>query len=185
MSKIKYILLEGLPGCGKSSFIFLLQSFKLSFSVLPDFGNPKFLESDFFIDYNWVIDIECQKSQLSLRSRRPLVIQERGFLSILAFHAAMDKLTNEKTYTVIEDRLKIAVASSRLIIPDLIIIPLIEPAQSMKNQPGVILKMWKDISILEEIQNYYIWYSRKPLFHEKVLVVHWIKFHDIGINLLS
>ena len=173
MIKKHYVLLEGLPGSGKTTLIEFLRGRNHSFSLLPDYGNPKDLAADFMMDYSWIIDIESQKSRLALRAKKTVTLQERGYLSILACHYMLQQLQIENNYEKVLEEICNNVKNNLLIIPETIVISTISPTQSRIHQPGTKLEMWQNVEKLKLIQEYYLKYAEKPLFGERIITANW------------
>ena len=171
MANFQYILLEGLPGAGKTTLLTKLHASTLGLSEIPDVGNPKTLPPEFKVDWRWIVDVECLKSSLAKYAHNDVVIQERGYLSVLACHYALEKNGLEKTYLQVEKSIANDVHNGRLTLPTLTVVATLTPEDSLHRQPGTVLSMWHNPVLLADIQSYYIRYATQPLFGEKVVCI--------------
>lgn len=166
----KYILLEGLPGAGKTTYLNEAGS-RFNYNLVPDFGNPAELGKTFQMDWRWIVEIECQKSRLAVRGNADIVFQERGYLSVLAVHYMLEQLNEEKTFSEVTREIAKLISSKIFILPHTIIVINTTVEQSCLRQPGTRLNMWKDPQKLALIQNYYFDYAKDPMFGEKIVII--------------
>jgi len=162
----KSVLLEGIPGAGKTTMCNRVRESGFQVNIVPDIGNPAALDGEFCIDYTWVIDVECLKSGLSRRSRAPFSIQERGYLSVLAFHWALRDGSYERVLGEFQKRFRTGAFTP----PDVTVVLPLPVELSRVRQPGVRMESWRDMQMLNAIQDYYVSYSKSTLFGEKVVI---------------
>lgn len=162
-----HIVIEGLPGAGKTTLINRWCQDPRCV-LIPDIGNPKFLEKDFFIDKQYIMYQEILKHHLVNLSKFPFVLQERNYLSVLAFHKALEIKGVETCYKDVFTMISNLIKKRQLTPPDLIQIIDICPEESTKFQPSVMMELWKDVTGLGIIRDFYRDYSLKPMFGEVV-----------------
>ena len=164
-----HVVLEGLPGAGKSNLI--KQWCKDSRCMfIPDIGNPKFLEPDFNIDRQYILLQESLKHHLVHLAKRPYVLQERNYLSILAFHKSLEIRGIENSYKDILEQVTLMIESGQLASPDYLLLIDIPPEQSHQHQPNVMMDTWKNLNSLGIIRKFYVQYAKNPLFGENILI---------------
>jgi thymidylate kinase len=166
----KYILLEGIPGTGKTTFI---REFRKThdISLVDDLGNPGGLESEFKMDWNWVLEMERQKSCLAKRGRFNYIFQERGYLSVLACHWMETELGMNNSYLAIKQKFIQMIEQDFFELPDITIVFTMEVEHSKERQPATRLEMWQNPQKLELIQNFYLDYAKNPFFGESIKLV--------------
>lgn len=162
----KCVLLEGIPGAGKTTMCNRLREGGFAVNVVPDIGNPATLDNAFFMDYVWVLDVECLKSRLARRARASMSIQERGYLSVLAFHWS----AHDGSYERVRDELLRRFRVGAFIPPDVTVVFPLPVELSGVRQPDVRMPVWRDVSMLNEIQKYYATYCADVLFGERVVM---------------
>lgn len=172
-SKSSYIHLEGLPGAGKSTWLTQLIQRDRQCVLIPDLLNPKIYKG-FNISIDFILDAERIKSRL-MRYCLPqhMYLQERGYLSALAYHYSQDQLASTTTYQPLLQTISKLIDQGEIIIPDLIIIADVdlELARFRKHQGEVTYKIWRDPVSLQIIYRFYLDYFQNPLFKERVVVV--------------
>jgi len=168
--KTNYILFEGLPGGGKTTNINKLLHYP-DCAIIPDIGNPNGLDSLFEINWNYLIELEYIKSYLIQHSKAYFTFQERGYLSILAFHYAEKMLGLNEIYSEAYKEIEKKIKNGLIILPDLMILIDIEPKFSQERQPGVKLFIWKNTESLNHMWKFYSDYARNPFFGEKVMSI--------------
>jgi hypothetical protein len=166
-----YIHFEGIPGGGKTTIIKRLLE-EQDACLIPDFGNPKDLDKRFRLTWNYIMELEILKSSLVKYASTRLVLQERGYLSILAFHKAQDLMDqkSQANYTSVLNAVKDSVGRGLLFVPDTIFIIDLDYNLSRLRQPHVIMPEWRDREYLEIINQFYGDYAKAPLFGEQVIV---------------
>jgi len=163
----KYLLLEGIPGGGKSTFILEAVENK-EIAIVPDIGNPATLSEYFLMDWKWVLSVECLKSELGCRTKKTVCIQERGYISLLACHFSLEQLGWESTFESVVQAVKTAVDNGHLHLPTKTIIFDLSPDTSKLRQPSTRMAMWKNKRSLAFIRQFYSDYSKKPWFGESI-----------------
>lgn len=163
----QYILIEGIPGAGKTTAIAALLA-RPDVCLIPDLANPKAVPAAFSLRWTFVLEAECLKSSLSRCTTSAFVLQERGFLSVLAYHFAEDELTGTITYPAVAAAVERAVAEQRLVIPHRINVIDVATPTSVTRQPGVHYDAWKTPDVLDAIRTFYHRYAERPWFGETV-----------------
>ncbi|MDR0630848.1 MAG: hypothetical protein LBF70_02340 [Holosporales bacterium] len=158
------------PGTGKTTFI---KEFRKAhaISLVEDLGNPGSLEAEFKMDWDWVLEMERQKSRLAKRGRFDYIFQERGYLSVLACHWMETELGMNKSYLTIKQKLIQMIEQDFFALPDITIVFTMKAEHSKERQPETRLEMWHNPQKLELIQNFYFNYAKKPFFGENIKLI--------------
>lgn len=161
-----YVLIEGLPGGGKSTAITAVVNKTDGFVIVDDICNPCLYAQNYRMDWAWVVLAESMKSQLAKRAEG-IGLMERGYLSLLAFHAAEDILMRTNRCREVAMSLLASQSSGFFIPPTATIVLDVSPECSAERQNGTRMNEWRDPLRLALIQNFYRTYAELPLFNER------------------
>lgn len=161
-----YVLIEGLPGGGKSTVIAAVVNITDGFVIIDDICNPCLYAQNYRMDWAWVVLAESMKSQLAKRAEG-IGLMERGYLSLLAFHAAEDILMGTSRCRDVADSLLASQSAGFFSPPTATIVLDVNPECSAARQNGTRMNEWRDPLRLALIQKFYRAYAELPLFNER------------------
>jgi thymidylate kinase len=159
-------LIEGLPGGGKTTAIKSITNKFNCYVLIEDICNPCQYIKNYRIDWTWVVLAESMKSQLANRANGIGII-ERGYLSLLAFHAAEDILMGTSHCQAIAVNLLASQAGGFFTPPAATIVMDLDPETSIQRQCQTRMNEWRDPIRLAIIKEFYKVYSELPLFTEQ------------------
>lgn len=160
-----YVLIEGLPGGGKSTAIAAVVNERDGFVMIDDICNPCLYAQKYRMDWAWVVLAESMKSQLAKRAEG-IGLMERGYLSLLAFHAAEDILMGTNRCRDVALSLLASQFAGFFSPPTATIVFDANPECSVARQNGTRMNEWRDPLRLALIQEFYRAYAELPLFNE-------------------
>ncbi|GHU03685.1 hypothetical protein FACS1894158_02570 [Betaproteobacteria bacterium] len=161
-----YVLIEGLPGGGKSTAIASVINKIDGFVMLEDICNPCLYAQNYRMDWAWVVLAESMKSQLAKRAEG-IGLMERGYLSLLAFHAAEDILMGTSRCQDVAISLLASQSAGFFIPPTATIVLDLNPETSVERQNRTRMSEWRDSKRLTLIRKFYKSYVEHPLFNEQ------------------
>ncbi|MBU1043891.1 MAG: ATP-binding protein [Candidatus Omnitrophica bacterium] len=152
----KAIVLEGLPGCGKTSLINLLSSNK-EISIVPEildrgeiWANAKEAEDQ---DFFWLNDVN--KMKIAKANDKPTII-DRGYASTLAYNYAKAKVDNTEDYNHILSKYYSDIVENNLKTDLYIYIEIpINITFKRKKREKELKNPWQDPKYLMEVINFY------------------------------
>jgi thymidylate kinase len=156
------IVLEGLPGAGKSSNIRRLINELPALAIpgesrlfLRTLGNYKLIDK-----YYWLN--EEIKTRLAKSFQAPIVLFDRCYVSALAYAYALTSVRGhhrgfEECYEEQLSWYRRSMVEGRLVRPDLIIVLDVNPHISVSRKPNAhdFDDVWADIECLKAMRNYY------------------------------
>lgn len=152
----KAIVLEGLPGCGKTSLINLLSSNK-EISIVPEildrseiWADAKEAENQEFF---WLNDVN--KMKIAKANDKPTII-DRGYASTLAYNYAKAKVDNTEDYNHILSKYYSDIVENNLKTDLYIYIEIpINITFKRKKREKELKNPWQDPKYLMEVINFY------------------------------
>lgn len=134
--------------------------------MVDDICNPCLYAQNYRMDWAWVVLAESMKSQLANRAEG-IGLMERGYLSLLAFHAAEDVLMGTSHCREVALSLLASQSAGFFIPPTATIVLDVNPESSAERQNGTRMTEWRDPLRLALIQKFYRAYAEFPLFNER------------------
>lgn len=142
------LVLEGLPGAGKTSAMLDAKS-SFDATLIPEIigKEPEDATEGFYVQN----DI----AKYCLVKGSGMFMMDRNFTSTLAYNYSRTSPPDRYAYAEVDRRIAAALAAKTLWQPDLYLYLRCSPATSFARQKATNAAVWKDYQFLERVQHFY------------------------------
>lgn len=160
MKKNYYVLIEGMPGAGKTSVISLIKSIEDGFHVQDETYFDEATLPENYVETE-VKYLEDSASKSKTISANQINLSDRGFISVLAYCYALESVDSSKKglYEILYNRCRDMITEGTLILPDILIVLMIDAQISKRRRDNYKhneeYKMWFKDDFLNAFYKFY------------------------------
>lgn len=135
MKKNYYVLIEGMPGAGKTSVISFMKSKRNEFHVQDEtyFNEVTLTENYIETEIKYLEEAASKSKTISVNQ---INLSDRGFISVLAYCYALERVDCSKSrlYETLYNRCRNMIMEGKLILPDILIVLMIDTQISKRRR---------------------------------------------------
>lgn len=148
------VVIEGLPGAGKTTALTYLSS--VGFTAVPEIigQEPSEATEEFFMQND-------QRKQQLADAAGGMVVMDRNFLSTLCYNFTHDAIFGSTNYGQIADRIGRSIALGELRQPDMYIFLLCTTSTSLARQNKTNASIWSNEMFLKDMNTFYLSYIQQ------------------------